>query len=95
MKTKGSSDLLLSIDLEDVRDQLENGDQYREAVPENTHRYLDFLQQKKVTATFFVVGNIARKYPSLISEIIAEGHEIACHSDKHLQLNKQKPECII
>lgn len=92
MKNNNSSDLLLSIDLEDVRDQVDDGSQYKEAVPGNTHQYLEFLQSKNARATFFVVGNVARKYPSLINEIISEGHEIACHSDKHTQINKQTPE---
>jgi polysaccharide deacetylase family protein (PEP-CTERM system associated) len=92
MKNSNSSDLLISVDLEDVRDQVDGGSQYREGVPENTHKYLDFLQSKNAGATFFVVGNVARKYPSLINEIISEGHEIACHSDKHIQINKQTPE---
>jgi len=92
MKNNNSSDLLLSIDLEDVRDQVDDGSQYKEGVPGNTHQYLEFLQRKNACATFFVVGNVARKYPSLINEIISEGHEIACHSDQHIQINKQTPE---
>lgn len=92
MNRKNKGNLLFSIDLEDVRDQVSNGSTYREGVPENTQRYLEFLQQHNTKATFFVVGNVARKYPSLIKEIIADGHEIACHSDKHIQLNEQTPE---
>ena len=92
MKNETSSDLLFSIDLEDVRDQVDDGSKYREGVPGNTVRYLEFLQGKNASATFFVVGNVARKYPSLINEIISEGHEISCHSDKHIQINKQTPE---
>ena len=92
MNRKEKGNLLFSIDLEDVRDQVANGGTYREGVPENTQRYLEFLQQHNAKATFFVVGNVARKYPSLIKEIIADGHEIACHSDTHIQINKQTPQ---
>jgi len=92
MKNNNGSELLLSIDLEDVRDQVDGGSQYREGVPGNTHQYLEFLQIKAAHATFFVVGNVARKYPSLINEIVSEGHEIACHSNKHIQIDKQTPE---
>ena len=63
MKKNNSSDLLLSIDLEDVRDQVDRGSQYREGVPGNTLQYLEFLQGKNARATFFVVGNLERKYP--------------------------------
>lgn len=89
MKKNNRGSLLFSIDLEDVRDQVEQGSHYREGVPSNTHRYLEFLHAKAIKATFFVVGNVARKYPALINEIISEGHEIACHSDNHRQLDKQ------
>jgi len=92
MKKKNKGRLLFSIDLEDVRDQVPNGSTYREGVPENTQRYLEFLQRHNAKATFFVVGNVARKYPSLLREIITDGHEIASHSDKHIQINKQTPK---
>ena len=89
MKNSAKGKLLFSIDLEDVRDQINNGHHYKERVPENTYRYLEFLQRHNSRATFFVVGKTARTYPGLISEIASEGHEIACHSDSHIQLNKQ------
>lgn len=89
MNRNDRGNILFSIDLEDVRDQVKNGSSYREAVPENTQRYLKFLQAQNAQSTFFVVGNVARKYPSLIKEIVSEGHEIACHSDMHVQINKQ------
>lgn len=80
--------LLLSVDLEDVRDWVENGLTYSERVPDNTRRYLDFFDELEVKATFFVVGRVARRYPNLIREIRDRGHEIACHGDSHLQLDK-------
>ena len=91
MVQKDKGHLLFSIDLEDVRDQVPGGSKYREAVPANTHQYLGFLQRHQAKGTFFVVGKVARKYPSLIREIIAEGHEIGCHSDRHIQLTRQTP----
>ena len=51
-----SSDLLLSVDLEDVRDHVDNGYSYPARVPVNTERYLKFFQSKGIKATFFVVG---------------------------------------
>ena len=86
------SSLLLSIDLEDVRDWVEDGSRYREGVPTNTRCYLDHFRRWGVRATFFVVGRVARRYPDLIGEIVAEGHELACHGDMHLQLDKLTPK---
>jgi polysaccharide deacetylase family protein (PEP-CTERM system associated) len=86
------SAILLGIDLEDVRDWVKNGHSYREAVPENTKKYLDKFAAWGVRATFFVVGEAARRYPWLIAEIAAAGHEIACHGNRHLQLDKLSPQ---
>lgn len=45
---------------------------------------LDLLDQKQIKATFFCLGWIARTYPSILKTISDRGHEIACHTDKHL-----------
>lgn len=81
-----SGTYLFSIDLEDVRDFMADGDRYRERVPVMTERYLTFLREWKLRCTFFVVGDVARKYPELIQQIVKDGHEIACHSNKHITL---------
>jgi polysaccharide deacetylase family protein (PEP-CTERM system associated) len=86
------SAVLLGIDLEDVRDWVKDGFSYREAVPDNTRRYLGTFAAWGVKATFFIVGEVARRYPKLIAEIADAGHEIACHGDKHLQLDKLSPQ---
>lgn len=44
---------------------------------------LKLLEQYKATATFFCMGEFARKYPDLIKRIAAAGHEIGAHSDQH------------
>jgi polysaccharide deacetylase family protein (PEP-CTERM system associated) len=84
--------ILLGIDLEDVRDWVKDGLRYREGVPETTRTYLDYFKKWDVKATFFVVGNLARRYPWLIAEIVEAGHEVACHGNKHLQLDKLCPQ---
>lgn len=88
MNNPNDNTLLFSIDLEDVRDWVRDGESYQQRVPLNTERYLVFLAKHCARATFFVVGALARKYPSLISEIVHQGHEIACHGDRHIQLDK-------
>ncbi len=82
-------DYLFSIDLEDVRDFIPNGDRYKERVPQNVDRYLQWLDKHQFKATFFTVGVVARKYPDIIEKLVDEGHEIACHSDKHIHLTEQ------
>jgi polysaccharide deacetylase family protein (PEP-CTERM system associated) len=82
---------LFGVDLEDVRLQVPDGGRYRPRVPEMTARYLDFLRRHRARGTFFVVGGVARAHPDLIRRIADEGHEIACHSDRHVPLDRQDP----
>ena len=51
--------------------------------PVFTHEVLDVLADRGVTATFFVVGDNARRHPSLIRRMVAEGHGVASHSMTH------------
>jgi peptidoglycan-N-acetylglucosamine deacetylase len=82
---------LFSIDLEDVRFRVPGGEQYAERVLAMTERYLVFLEQHRMQATFFTVGDVAEKYPELIRRIVDLGHEIACHSHTHTTLDRHTP----
>jgi len=55
--------------------------------PERTPAVLASLQKHNVHATFFVVGYRAEKYPELLKQIAAQGHEIANHSYSHSYAN--------
>lgn len=48
-----------------------------------TPRILDTLRKYNIKATFFVLGKLAKRYPSLMSRIEKEGHIIANHSYEH------------
>jgi polysaccharide deacetylase family protein (PEP-CTERM system associated) len=50
---------------------------------QNTKKVLRLLEHYKTHATFFILGWIAEKCPSLIKEIAASGHEIASHGYGH------------
>ena len=63
-----------------------------ERVVSNTHTILRLLQKHETPATFFVLGDVAKHFPSLIKEIAADGHEIGVHSYAHHQLFKLSPE---
>lgn len=51
-----------------------------------TDRILDFLDERGVKATFFVVGDIVDRTPELIRRVAGQGHEIASHSYRHVAL---------
>jgi Predicted xylanase/chitin deacetylase len=56
--------------------------------PQTTPALLAVLEEKKVRATFFLLGENAAKYPSLVSAIAAGGQEIASHGFRHQFPNK-------
>lgn len=51
--------------------------------PEDTPRLLALLEAYQVKATFFVVGDHARKHPELLKAIAEGGHEIGLHNPVH------------
>ncbi len=83
---------LFSVDLEDIRFLMEDGLRRPERVPANVRTYLEWLKSQGVRCTFFVVGDVAEAYPSLVREIGRQGHEIACHGYRHIPLEQQTPE---
>ena len=51
--------------------------------PGSTDRILDVLAGLGVRATFFCVGDNARRHPQLVQRIRAEGHAVGSHSMTH------------
>jgi polysaccharide deacetylase family protein (PEP-CTERM system associated) len=56
---------------------------FESRVERNTHKFLEIFSENNITATFFVLGWIAERYPELIRTISGQGHEIACHGYSH------------
>lgn len=51
-------------------------------------KLVEILKQKNILATFFVTGDVARRYPRIIQDIVDGGHEIGCHGDTHARFDK-------
>lgn len=58
---------------------------------EGTPAVLEILAAEGVRATFFLVGEQIRRNPSLPGEIVAAGHEVALHCDRHRNLLRLGP----
>lgn len=54
-------------------------------IPEATPWVLDILDRYEAKATFFMVGDNARRHPWLVSEVARRGHSIGNHTMHHLQ----------
>lgn len=61
-------------------------------VVDSTNKLLKLLSRKSVKATFFVLGYVAKKHPSLVKEIAQHGHEISSHGFMHQLVYDQSPE---
>jgi peptidoglycan-N-acetylglucosamine deacetylase len=54
--------------------------------PEWTPAILAILKQKKVHATFFMIGSQMEAHPGLTQQVLAEGHEVGNHTYTHPNL---------
>jgi peptidoglycan/xylan/chitin deacetylase (PgdA/CDA1 family) len=64
----------------------------------NTPAVLDALKALNIKATFFIVGNMARRYPAILARIAAEGHLLANHSATHPLMGRRydrNPQLLI
>jgi len=55
--------------------------------PVTTRRVLEVLAPTRHRATFFVLGEKARRHPDVVREIHAGGHTLAVHGDSHDRLH--------
>ena len=89
----------LSIDVEDyfhvsafshhiARDDWMTCDQRLEA---SMVKVLRLLAEHDTKATFFVLGWVAERYPSIVKDIAAQGHEVASHGYAHFRVSEQTP----
>lgn len=60
----------------------------------NTGTVIDLFARCGVKATFFTLGWVAARYPALVRQIVAEGHEIASHGWDHSRVFTMQPEAF-
>ncbi|HEX7055753.1 MAG TPA: polysaccharide deacetylase family protein [Bacilli bacterium] len=60
---------------------------YPGRVERNTGRLLECFERHKAKATFFIVGEVAKRYPALVRDIVQAGHEIGSHTLTHRMLS--------
>jgi len=91
----------LSIDVEDyfhasaLRIPQSAWHQQEQRANRNTLELLEILARTNVKATFFVLGWVAERQPTLVEAIAAAGHEVACHGYSHELIYRQSPEVFL
>ena len=58
-------------------------------VESNVNRILEMLAINNTKATFFTLGWVAERYPQLVRQIVAQGHELASHGYAHERASDQ------
>ncbi len=66
--------------------------QWESRVVANTGKLLAILDRHGVRATFFVLGWVGDRFPGLVRDIRAGGHEIGSHGYWHRLVFSQQPE---
>lgn len=79
--------ITFTLDLEDHRPS----DAAELRYPAAARQVLEFLDERNITGTFFVVGAVAEAQPDLVREIAAAGHELALHGWRHVPLTDLDP----
>lgn len=69
-------------------------DKHECRVERNIFRIIGLLDQHDVKATFFTLGWIAERYPGIVRDIVANGHELASHGYGHERANGLTPQAF-
>ncbi len=87
--------MIFSIDVEDWSQSVLNQDNpVTNRVFDNTLRLIDLLDEYQHKATFFTLGNVAKKHPKLIRRIADAGHEVASHGYNHQSIFNLTPNQV-
>ncbi len=70
----------------------EDWPRFESRVEANTRKLLEIFAAHKVSATFFVLGWVAERNPTLVQAIHRAGHEVACHGYSHALVYPLNPE---
>ncbi|MFC5215645.1 bifunctional polysaccharide deacetylase/glycosyltransferase family 2 protein [Streptomyces coerulescens] len=57
--------------------------------PTWTPQVLAILKKYDIPATFFVVGSMVSRYPSIVADMVDEGNEVGIHTFTHVDLSYQ------
>src|SRR5207249_3928056 len=60
----------------------------RETILRQMRVVLDVLDRNNTKATFFVLALVAERFPSLVRDLVAQGHEVACHGYAHWRADR-------
>jgi len=96
LKAEESKEIIncLTIDLEDWYQglELEKETELERRIEKDADKVLSILDECRTKATFFILGNVAEKFPEIVNEIAKRGHELGSHGYIHRSIYSMKPE---
>lgn len=85
----------LTVDVEDwPQSSVDHALPITERAVTNTRRMLELFRECQVRGTFFVLGLLAEKFPHVVQEIAAEGHEVGTHGYSHKPVFQIGPDAF-
>jgi peptidoglycan-N-acetylglucosamine deacetylase len=63
--------------------------------PRSTPLFIAELDRLGWSATFFVLGEMVRRNPSMVADLLAAGHEVGLHGDRHRAHIRRGPADVI
>jgi peptidoglycan/xylan/chitin deacetylase (PgdA/CDA1 family) len=85
---KPRPDVLFTVDVEpDCPPYLQGWRGVTEGMPQ----LLELLASERIAATCFTTGQTAERFPDLMRQMVAEGHELACHGHTHRRFGLMDP----
>jgi peptidoglycan-N-acetylglucosamine deacetylase len=63
--------------------------------PRSTPLFVAELDRLGWSATFFVLGDMVRRNPSMVADLLAAGHEVGLHGDRHRAHIRRTPTDVV
>lgn len=89
----------LTVDVEDginisMRDNFNVEMEPTARVEDNVAVILEICERNGIRGTWFILGEVAEKFPAMVKRIAAAGHETGVHGYKHDQVFRLTPETL-
>ncbi len=60
-------------------------------IPQNMEKILALFARHDTKATFFTLGWVAERFPQVVRDVVAAGHEVASHGWSHIRVPNSDP----
>jgi polysaccharide deacetylase family protein (PEP-CTERM system associated) len=69
-------------------------DNLEHRIEHNMDKVLQLFEERNIKATFFMLSWVAERYPTLVNDIVSQGHELASHGHGHQRVTDLSREAF-